>query len=78
MNAKELKKELMNLADIVFTYNGKRCGATNELIDDDMCFFIWYDQEEHQHKNVDSLMKDKLFDEKSLEDIADQLDIEIS
>lgn len=77
MKPNVLRDELRNLADISFVYNGKRCGVVNEVHDSIVYYEAWCGNNVKQFKYVDELMKDKMFDGKSLEDISDTLDIDI-
>ncbi len=71
MTSSMIKKHLDDLIGcITFEYNGYSCGI-DPLAHDD--FDMWYGNDEYKAHSIDEVMKIKLFDGKSLEDIEDDI-----
>lgn len=73
MNAEKIKNRIGEICThFLFEYNGKDCGvdplSKNE-------FDMWYDKDFHVAKSIDEVMTHPMFDNKSLEDICDKIDI---
>lgn len=73
MTAIELKKRISELVThVTFEYRGKQCGVDPLSATD---IEMWYGDEEVTAKSIDEVMSVSFFDEKSLNDIADKLEM---
>lgn len=71
MTSSMIKQHLDGLIGcITFEYNGYSCGIDPLARDD---FDMWYGNDEYKAYSIDEVMRVKLFDGKSLEDIVDDI-----
>ena len=79
MTAEKIKKRLLECAShMCFDYNGKGCGIDPYYVPEKKknFFNIWYGEDETcTLNNIDDVMKSKFFNGKSLEEIADIIEI---
>ena len=70
MKSDDLKKIVDScLNDIVFDYNGKQCGITSTVHNYIPTFQVWYGQKTKEYDNVQDVVTDKFYDDKSLLDL---------
>lgn len=70
MNKVELKKTIAAcLDDVLFTYDGKRSGITSEVHDSVPTFQMWHGDKTKEYDDLDSLMSDRFFGGKSINDL---------
>lgn len=74
------KKEfLQNLTESYgtaeFNYKGKKCGVEPETENSITTYCMWYGESWKDFSDVDSLMSDKFFDGRSLDDILPEVDV---
>ena len=78
ITVKDIKERIAEMCShFTFEYRGKSCGVDpiyrpNENIS---IFDMWYGEETYEAKNVDEVMNVVFFDGKSLNDIAEEIDI---
>ncbi|MBQ3337495.1 MAG: hypothetical protein IJG80_08840 [Selenomonadaceae bacterium] len=73
MTATALKEQISKMySHILFEYDGKDCGvdplARNEIV-------VWFGEKNLTAHSVDEAMQVKLFDSKSLNDIAKEIEV---
>lgn len=79
MTAKELKKIISSCMDeIYFSYNGKSAGACAEVTSYKPTFTLWYGNDTKEFDNIDDVMSSRFFDGKSLNELANVVEIEIA
>ena len=57
------------LNDIVFDYNGKQCGITSAVHNYIPTFQAWYGHKTKEYDNVQDVVTDKFYGDKSLLDL---------
>ena len=74
MNANELKEFIASgSTTVVFMYNGKHaCIDMNGTVND---FDAGFGDEVRRYHSIDDVMNDKLYDGKSLNEIAEEIDV---
>lgn len=74
MNAAELRERIDSLCThILFDYNEKDCGVDPFSHSE---YDMWYGDKLETFTSIDDVMKTPFFDGKSLEDIAELLDVD--
>lgn len=78
MSRAELKNILTEYCnDISFSYKGKLSGVTVEVSDYVPTYQVWHGDSTKEYSDVDSVMKDKFYSGKSLEELVDSIDFEV-
>ena len=71
MNKAELKEIIAACCnDIVFIYNHKKSGVTSEVHDSIPTFQVWYGEDTKEYFDVETVMEDRFFGGKSLNDLV--------
>lgn len=78
MNAEELKGIISECCnDVAFSYNGKASGMTVEVHGHVPKFQVWHGDETKEYDNVDDVMSDTFYSGKSLNELAELVEINI-
>lgn len=78
-----MKKETLSnviaacVNDVVFVYNGKKSGVTSEVKNSVPTFQTWHGSETKEYNNIADVMNDAFYGGKSLNDLANEIDIRI-
>lgn len=71
MKADELRAIIVGCCnDVLFVYNGVQAGITSEVKNYVPMFRAWYGEKTKEYSNIDILMSDSFFGEKSLADLV--------
>ena len=77
MTANDLKKIISDACDdITFTYNDKKCGIFPTVEDGNPTYSTWFGDTHQDFFDADSIMTALFFDGKSLNEIANQIEIQ--
>lgn len=60
--------------DVLFDYNRQKCGITSTVKNYIPTFTVWYGDKHREYSSIDALFNDNFFDNKSLNDIAVEID----
>lgn len=72
MNKDKLRNIILECCnDVLFVYNGKKSGITSEVHDSIPVFQVWHGSNIKEYSDVDTLMSDKFFGGKSVNDLLD-------
>ena len=70
LNKEKLKNIILECCnDVLFVYNGKNSGVTSEVQDSIPTFQVWHGSDVKEYSDVDTLMSDKFFGGKSIDDL---------
>lgn len=77
MTKEELKKEIEScLSDITFSYQGKRAGITSTVDNYIPTYQLWFGDSWKEYSDINDVMNDPFFGNKSLGDIAEETDFQ--
>lgn len=75
MTKAELKQIILECCnDVLFTYNGKESGITSEVNVYVPTFHVWHGSDTKDYSNIDDLMSDNFFSNKSIDDLIDDVE----
>ena len=78
MNKDELKQIISDCCnDIVFSYNNMPSGVTSEVENSIPTFQVWHGEDTREYGNIDAVMNDPFYSGKSLNDLAEKIDIDV-
>lgn len=78
MKKDELKQIIADCCnDIVFSYNNKPSGITSEVVDYIPTFQAWHGEDTREYGSIDDVMNDPFYSGKSLNDLAEKIDIDV-
>ena len=63
--------------DATFVYNGKNCGIFSEVENYNFSFKLWYGEQTKKYENVEleTIVSDPFFDNKSINDLLDEINV---
>lgn len=78
MKKDELKQIIFDCCnDIVFSYNNMPSGVTSEVENSIPTFQAWHGEEIREYSSIDDVMNDPFYSGKSLNDLAEKIDIDV-
>lgn len=78
MNKDELRQILSDCYnDISFSYRGLMSGVTVEVRDYIPTYQAWHGDDTKEYGNVDEVLNDKLYSGKSLNELAEEVEIDV-
>ena len=78
MKKGELKQIIADCCnDIVFSYNNMPSGVTSKVRDYVPTFQAWHGEEVKEYGSIDDVMNDPFYSGKSLNNIAEKIDIDV-
>lgn len=79
MSIEALKQTMeLYINDVLFDFNGKKCGITSQVKDYIPTFQCWCGKKAKEYADVDSLLNDDFFDGKKLTDIISEVEISVA
>ena len=74
MTAKELCDTITDsYCDVIFSYNGLRSGIEPEVHKSIPIFHVWHGEDAKDYSDINTLISDKFFSGKSLNEIAEKV-----
>lgn len=78
MKKDELKQIIADCCnDIVFSYNSMDSGVTSEVVNYIPTFQAWHGEDIREYGSIDDVMNDPFYSGKSLNDLAEKIDIDV-
>ena len=78
MTKEELKTEIEScLSDVTFIYHNKNVGVTATVDDFKPKYQAWFGELWKEYSNADDLMSDTFYDNRSLNEIVQELDFQL-